>query len=784
MKGVGVLFFLGLCLNWAQAQFFNNRPYPTYSLENMPETGFSCRDKILGGYYADADTQCQMFHVCVKVAGVGIQDFRFLCPNGTAFDQDHQICADWEDIDCDATTLYYSSDNFDLYRIGSGFESKAVKYGEDEETFSLQRAETGDARINREQQSNVVNQRKETRYFKPRPNNQNSNGNNNNEKDLFKGSSSSNFYNNRNNGKERDEDYDDNVNVNQDKDFEQKRKVVRNKVRRPVQSNDNKNQNNDYNKNTQNNDYNRNSQNNDYNRNNQNNDYNRNDRNQNSDYNRNSQNNEDVRKSQNNDNNKNNQNNDANRRSENNYQEAQTRRPSATRNTGFTNNFAGSSYIPTTSRSTSTTLNADQYSTAFNNYRSRNGQRQRQYTDSDSPTYTISTPAPFKQTQQYNPPPNRQANNQFYSTTLAPQKETENYPQQKPKQTTAFENYDIPKVKQTGTTSAQTYNTQYDISKARNTGSTPSQGYNTQYDTPKVKQTGSTAQQYNTQYEATKSKLASTTAQYEATKVKQTNNYPTTIQRTDNYPSNNPKYSTFDKKSTTPFKQTENYPTTLSPKPFSLNNFPTTFAPRTNAGYSQIAQQTVNYSRKQNTQTTQSSPNSQSTGLNQQARGSTPRGNAFTQYTPTVPKLSSTTPVSRSSRFDETQYDDGSYSSKYDNDNDKKEDEFLKTAHSQNIAASRNEFAKTTKGQPSTQTQRTYESPRPFSVTPRPFSVTPRVVSTEAPKTSPKVEQIKKDLGTKKTKDVSYDYAYYDSNPASEPEYDINTDIQKSTTRN
>jgi Chitin binding Peritrophin-A domain len=53
-----------------------------------------------------------------------IQDFRFLCPNGTAFDQEAQICADWGDVDCEAATLYYGSDNFDLYRIGSNFESK------------------------------------------------------------------------------------------------------------------------------------------------------------------------------------------------------------------------------------------------------------------------------------------------------------------------------------------------------------------------------------------------------------------------------------------------------------------------------------------------------------------------------------------------------------------------------------------------------------------------------------------------------------------------------------
>ncbi|XP_058116536.1 mucin-2-like [Anopheles ziemanni] len=129
---------------------------PRYSLDNMPKTGFTCRDKILGGYYADSETQCQMFHVCVKVAGVGVQDFRFLCPNGTAFDQEAQICADWGDVDCEAATLYYGSDNFDLYRLGSGFESKRAPYAEEEEaTFHLQRAETSDARRSKQY---IVNQ--------------------------------------------------------------------------------------------------------------------------------------------------------------------------------------------------------------------------------------------------------------------------------------------------------------------------------------------------------------------------------------------------------------------------------------------------------------------------------------------------------------------------------------------------------------------------------------------------------------------------------------------------
>ncbi|CAH1156257.1 unnamed protein product [Phaedon cochleariae] len=857
MKGASVLFLLGLCLNWADAQFLNNRPHPTYSLENMPKTDFSCRDKILGGYYADAETNCQMFHICVKVAGIGVQDFRFLCPNGTAFDQDHQICAEWEDIDCDASTLYYSSDNFDLYRIGSGFESKAQRYGEDEETFALQRAETGDARINREQQSNTVNQKKESTYFrtvkqkKPNNNNQNTNHNNdqnnNSEKDIFKSSSSSNFYNNRNNGKEKDEDYDDNVNINQNTDYSERRKVVKNKIRRPVQNNnynqdnENRNQNNDYNRN-QNNNYNKN-QNNDNNRNQyndntryQNNEYNKpqnnDNRNQNNDNNRNQY---DNTRYQNNENNKP-QSNDHNRNENENFQTSQrepsTRRPAPARNTGFQNNFAGSSYVPTTARTTSTTLNADQYTTAIHNYRTRNGQRQRQYTDTDSPVYTISTPAPFRGSQQYNPPPNRQTNSgRYYSTTQAPQRRTENYPQSK---SLSVDNYDVPKVKQTGTTAAQTYSTQYDTPKLKpsgttaaqydvprtsstaaqapstqydtprvkqtssptydvpRTGSTPAQTYNTQYDTSRTKQTSSTpAQSYNTNYDIqktkqpsstgqnfnTQTKFASTTTQYEATKVK--SSYPkSTIaaENTDNYPVNNPKYSTFEKKPTTPFKQPDNYPSTLSPKPFSLNTFPSTFAPRTNNAYNQIAHQSINYNK-----------NGESTGISApttraREQSSTVRSTPFTQYTPTVPRISSTTPASRSSRFDETQYDDGSYSTRYDYDtDDRRDDEFLKTAHSQNIAASRNQLAHTTKAQ----AQRS-DAPRPFSATPK-ATEAPRAITkaAEVPRAVTKAAEHGNGVSTKKAKDVSYDYAYYDSHTDSgEPDYDIATDIKKSTVKN
>ncbi|XP_054275836.1 GATA zinc finger domain-containing protein 14-like [Macrosteles quadrilineatus] len=194
---------LALVVGVALAQ---RRP-PNYSLDEMPDiqTSFSCYDKIVGGYYSDPETDCQMFHVCVRVAGVGVQDFRFLCPNDTAFDQENQICDDWYNIDCEASTLFYS-DNFDLFRLSQDNNFNPVKatpiplgpssapriaphppkphrphapinnaVGESDDDLYLQRADAGDKRVSQ---------------------------------DLLRGSSSSNFFSNRNKGKEDpDDDY-------------------------------------------------------------------------------------------------------------------------------------------------------------------------------------------------------------------------------------------------------------------------------------------------------------------------------------------------------------------------------------------------------------------------------------------------------------------------------------------------------------------------------------------------------------------------------------------------
>ncbi|XP_034824509.1 uncharacterized protein [Maniola hyperantus] len=107
---------------------------------------FNCRGRILGAYYADAKSGCKAFHVCVRVAGGGVRDFRFFCPPGTLFHQEAQTCTDWGDDDALACPA-------DIY---DGFDTKKVSSGnrEEESEFGLQRAETGDRRLSQNAGSN------------------------------------------------------------------------------------------------------------------------------------------------------------------------------------------------------------------------------------------------------------------------------------------------------------------------------------------------------------------------------------------------------------------------------------------------------------------------------------------------------------------------------------------------------------------------------------------------------------------------------------------------------
>ncbi|XP_013773628.1 uncharacterized protein LOC106458648 [Limulus polyphemus] len=67
------------------------KDYPIYGIP-LPKTKFRCRKP---GYFVDTDARCQMYHIC--------QDDRmnsFLCPNGTVFDQRHQVCNWWFSVKC------------------------------------------------------------------------------------------------------------------------------------------------------------------------------------------------------------------------------------------------------------------------------------------------------------------------------------------------------------------------------------------------------------------------------------------------------------------------------------------------------------------------------------------------------------------------------------------------------------------------------------------------------------------------------------------------------------
>ncbi|GIY98605.1 chitin-binding type-2 domain-containing protein [Caerostris extrusa] len=95
--------FVVLCLAYSQ-------DYPTYSELEFPQTRFSCKNKVHGGYYADIETDCQMYHVCHRSKDGKMKDTKFLCGNGTVFDQRHLVCQDYRKVQrCDESRKYYNN---------------------------------------------------------------------------------------------------------------------------------------------------------------------------------------------------------------------------------------------------------------------------------------------------------------------------------------------------------------------------------------------------------------------------------------------------------------------------------------------------------------------------------------------------------------------------------------------------------------------------------------------------------------------------------------------------
>lgn len=70
----------------------------------VAKTSFKCTDKpFLPGYYADLETDCNTYHVCV-----GEQQFDFNCAEGTVFSQEKLVCTYKEEVQCESSPQFYS----------------------------------------------------------------------------------------------------------------------------------------------------------------------------------------------------------------------------------------------------------------------------------------------------------------------------------------------------------------------------------------------------------------------------------------------------------------------------------------------------------------------------------------------------------------------------------------------------------------------------------------------------------------------------------------------------
>ncbi|KAL0869755.1 hypothetical protein ABMA27_005984 [Loxostege sticticalis] len=89
--------------------------YPT--LGAIPRTSFSCAGKA-PGYYADLETNCQVFRVCTLGSTYGFQSF--LCPNGTLFNQAVFVCDWWMNVNCQTSAQLFNNNNdkFGNLRLG------------------------------------------------------------------------------------------------------------------------------------------------------------------------------------------------------------------------------------------------------------------------------------------------------------------------------------------------------------------------------------------------------------------------------------------------------------------------------------------------------------------------------------------------------------------------------------------------------------------------------------------------------------------------------------------
>lgn len=75
--------------------------------ETFDKTAFNCLDKVAGGVYADIESNCEIFHICVPMGKYKMLDYKVFCANGTAFDQETGSCRGKEEFNCENALLFF-----------------------------------------------------------------------------------------------------------------------------------------------------------------------------------------------------------------------------------------------------------------------------------------------------------------------------------------------------------------------------------------------------------------------------------------------------------------------------------------------------------------------------------------------------------------------------------------------------------------------------------------------------------------------------------------------------
>merc|ERR1712061_832050 len=104
--------------------------YPIYA--EVPETGFACEGQVDGGYYADGEAECQVFHICTADGAGGLAKYSFLCPNGTIFNQNYFICDWWFNVDCSEAEALAEAKNSELQSEREAAEARLAELAAEE----------------------------------------------------------------------------------------------------------------------------------------------------------------------------------------------------------------------------------------------------------------------------------------------------------------------------------------------------------------------------------------------------------------------------------------------------------------------------------------------------------------------------------------------------------------------------------------------------------------------------------------------------------------------------